>query len=127
MAGAAAYDTLRRSLGLSELDCAEYHQVKARTIRNWCRDSVDIEGPMKELATLSQAIENAEKQAIENAKSFLRPGDGEIALFRYRTRYGWKASPHASSMPFGAHAILIKRAYDALAAEGFTVRIEWAD
>lgn len=51
---------------------------------------------------------------------------GPVELYRYRTAEDQARSPHASSLPLGAHAMLVAWTADALEAEGFDVAIKWA-
>jgi len=122
----AEFDTRRRSLGLTVEEAAALCGVQDRTVRRWQSGATPI--PQDAASALSR-LEEAMGAAVDNAVLLAtdKMADGTIALYRYRTAEDHARSPHASSLPPGAHAMMIAWAADALEAEGFEVRIEWAE
>jgi hypothetical protein len=83
--------------------------------------------PVDAEATLRD-IEERMGEAVDQAVMLAKAGAGRtpVALYRYRSVEAQMRSPHASSLPLGAHAMLIGWTADVLDAEGFDVTIEWA-
>ena len=122
----AEFDTRRRSLGLSIGEVAALVGVSEKTINNWTRGQTAI--PADVVAALG-ALEDAMAEAVENVVEIATDmtDEGPLVLWRYRTPDDQARSHHASSLPLGAHAMMIGWAADALEAEGVTCVIEWAD
>ena len=122
----AEFDTLRRSLGLSVDETAALCGVQDRTVRRWQSGASTIPDEAEQLlADLEDAMGCAVENVVELASDMTSAGP--IVLWRYRTAEAQAASPHASSLLPGAHAMMIGWSADALRAEGIDVRIEWAD
>jgi hypothetical protein len=121
----AEYDTRRRLLGLSVEEAARLHGVQDRTIRRWTRGVSPVpDDAALALLDLEDRMEKAVGEAVKLAKA--EAGTAPVALYRYRSVEAQTRSPHASSLPLGAHAMLIGWTADALDAEGFGVAIGWA-
>lgn len=122
----AEFDTRRRSLGLSVEEAASLCQVQDRTVRRWQSGASPIPD---DAAAALQALEDAMLEAVEQAVLFAtdRVAAGPVLLWRYRTQADQDRSPHAATLPLGAHAMLIAWTADALAAEGLEVAIEWPE
>lgn len=122
----AEFDTRRRTLGLSVDEAAALCGVQDRTVRRWQSGAYPIPDDAEDaLERLEDAMERAVDQAVKLAKA--EAGRAPVVLHRYRTAEDQARSPHASSLPLGAHAMMIGWAADALAAEGVEVQIGWAE
>lgn len=122
----AEFDTRRRMLGLSVEDTAQLcGGVSPRAVNNWFRGEAPLpKDAIEALLKLDWQIDNAIESAVRFAQ-IQRPDI--VELKRYRTQKGFESSPHASQMPFGAHAVLIGLTTEALGAEGIATEIVWAD
>jgi hypothetical protein len=121
----AEFDTRRRSLGLSVDETAALCGVQDRTVRRWQSGASPIpEDATEALGGLEDAMLEAVEQALRLATDMTT--SAPVVLRRYRTAGDQARSPHASSLPPGAHAMMIGWAADALEAEGIATRIEWA-
>ncbi|AGH48785.1 MULTISPECIES: helix-turn-helix domain-containing protein [Sphingomonadales] len=121
----AEFDTRRRSLGLSVDETAALCGVQDRTVRRWQSGATPI--PADASGAL-ESLEDAMGLAVDELVTFAtdRVAKGPVLLWRYRTQAEQDRSPHARSLPLGAHAMMIAWAADALEAEGIDVDIEWA-
>lgn len=121
----AEFDTRRRSLGLSVEETAALCGVQDRTVRRWCSGE---RGVPDDAAEALEALEGAMLDAVENVVQIATDWmeRGPVVLYRYRTAADQANSAHASTLPLGAHAMMIAWAADALEAEGIATSIEWA-
>lgn len=123
---AAEYDTRRRALGLSVRELAAWHGCTERTVnRRIAGEQMVRDDDAADLDRLEDAMQRAVDEAVALATGMTAAGP--VRLTRYRTAEDQARSPHASSLPLGAHAIMIGWAADALEAEGVRVEIVWAD
>lgn len=122
----AEFDTRRRSLGLSTREAAALCNVQERTLNRWQAGEFEIpQDAVEALDALEEAMGDAVDNIVELATDKLERGP--VTLWRYRSQADLDRSEHAGGMPLGAHAMLVAWSADALAAEGITVQIEWAE
>lgn len=121
----AEFDTRRRLLGLSIQETADFCGVQRRTVERWISGySVVPQEAAQRMDDLKDRMKAAVRAAMDLAEH--KPAN-DVRLIRYRSQDELETSPHAAGMPLGAHAMLIGWAAEALAGEGFTVRIEWVN
>lgn len=123
----AEFDTWRRKLGLSVKETGDIcGRVAERTVNRWI--SGDLPLPRDATAALAQ-LESAMLNAVENVVDHATDmvDEGPIILWRYKSPAAQAKSPHASSLPPGAHAMLVAWAAAALEDEGVASEIHWAD
>jgi transcriptional regulator with XRE-family HTH domain len=122
----AEFDTRRRYLGLSVDETAALCGVQDRTIRRWQNGTSPIPDDARAaLKALEDAMNKAVTALVETVTNVT--ASGPVVLWRYRTKAEQDKSPHASSLPLGAHAMMIAWAADALEGEGIEVEIAWAE
>jgi transcriptional regulator with XRE-family HTH domain len=121
----AEFDTRRRMLGLSVEETAGLCGVQDRTIRRWVSGITPIpDDAMSALETLEDAMDEAASNAANLASQ--QPAGTIVTLWRYRPATDQAQSPHASSLPLGAHAIMIGWTADILETMDVPCEIHWA-
>lgn len=121
----AELDTRRRLLGLSVEELAETIGSTERTARRWIAGRQDIPAALIDrLDQIEREMEIFVDYVTRKATDLLEAGP--VTLTRYRTREDLDAGPHAG-LPFGAHAMAVAWAYDALSGEGMDVEVVWDD
>ncbi len=123
---AATHDTLRRALGLSIEETAALHGVQDRQVRRWNAGTALLPADaMARLVALRDRMHDTVNQLADKVATDVSAGT-TVRLYRYRTQAEHAASPHASTLPFGAHAIMIGWAGEAVHEMGYEVEIVWA-
>ena len=122
----AEFDTRRRYLGLSVEEVAALCGVHDRTARRWCSGERRV--PADVVAAL-EAAEDAMNAAVEHVVALATDHvqSGPVVLYRYRAAVDMERAGSDWRLPFGAHAMMIAWAADALEAEGIETTIEWAE
>lgn len=125
---AAEFDTRRRLLGLSIQETADYVGAQRRTVERWISGAFNVsESAIERLQGLEDQMNEAVETVLQqtNILSKKHGNADEIKLIRYASQETLDASPHATGMPLGSHAIMIGWTADALEAQGWLVVIDW--
>lgn len=65
--------------------------------------------------------------AVDQITDLASEQSSPVILWRYKSQSDENKSPHASSLPLGAHAVMTAWAYDAITSVGIDCSIEWAE